>query len=374
MKFLKELLPLASMLLLIGCSKDDLPGDIIVEEAEIVVPNFAIIGDDLTTGSSGNVVTWTDSYQTATTINLQETLGFQFGFLRNTIGSELAIASGFPTSEFIFYDVGTGAERVFNNYFEPENPVGDRYAINSAASLHTYYLDNSSTCCNIYLNTFSQETGEVTEVFLGNGDIAPVQFNVQVRGNRTFATAIDTFTGAKKLYVHDASTGESLGTRDVSQYGAFIYNDVRDEIYLFDFTGQSLNHITLDISTFTASEVTSFPSGFTLSDGFNDAQFSDSLMVFKNAIGIISSTYNFDTDSIVTYESTNLTNIIFEETGKGISITNTAIDLETNTYVVLGTYQVDGVSQGIAVALTLEKEVIAVAESGDIRPNDVIFY
>lgn len=362
------------LLLLIGCENDDesVQGEVIEEVTTI--PAFAIIGTNLVTGSSGNIVTWDDSYETSTTINLQETLGFQFGFLKNTIGSEVAIASGFPdTTEFIFYDVATGDQRTVANYFAPENPVGNTFAINTQNSLLTYYLDDSSSCCNIYLNTFSQTSGATNEVYLGNANIAPVQFNILASGNRTFATAVDTFTGVKKLYVHNATTGESIGVRDVSQYGAFIYNDVRDEMYLFDFTGNSLSHVTLDIETFIVSEASSFPAGFTLSDGFNSAQFTQELMIFKNPEGIISSTYSFVTDTIVNYNSTDLINVIFEATGRGITITNTSVDLTTGSYIVMGTYLENEVSRGITVILTPEKEVIAVAESGDIRPNDVVF-
>lgn len=372
MKLIIEITLLVFFCSLTACEKDDVAAPTEAPELQMI-PTFAIVGVDLTTGSNGNVVTWTDSYQTATTINLQEELDFQFGSLRNTIGSELAVAIGFPTSVVKFYDVSTGQQRTVENFFNPENDLGDSYLINTSSSLLTYYLDAASTCCAIYLNTYGMATGDTNEVYLGNADIAPVQFNVFARGTRSFATAIDTFTGQKKLFVHNAITGESLGVRDVDQYGGFMYNDVRDELYLFDFTGASLNHVTLDIETFVASEPTSFPAGFQISDGINDAQFSESQMIFKDPQGIVSSIYSFDTNTIVSYSSTDLINTIFNATGRGITITNTAVDLNTNSYIVMGTYLEEEANKGIVVALTLDKEVIVVAESGDIRPDDVVF-
>lgn len=373
MMLLKRFCILILLFAIISCDKDDLPEPEHVEQEEFVIPSFAVLGDNLVTGATGNVVTWTDSYEMASTLNLQEMLGFDFGILKNTIGSEIAIGVGFPTSEFIFYDVATETVRSFDNYFIAENPVGNTFAINSETSLLTYYLDDSSSCCNIYLNTYSQTQATSTEVYLGNANIAPVQLNILSSGDKTFAVAIDTFTNVKKLYVHNTITGQSVGVWDVDQYGGFIYNDIRDELYLFDFTGESLNHVTLEFETLSITEPTSFPNGFELSDGFNKAEFSQDTMVFKNLNGIISNTYNFDTDTIVSYNSTNLINLIFEETGRGITINNTTIDIATGAYLIMGIFLENGLSQGIVVVITPTYEVVLVAESGDISPKEVIF-
>lgn len=371
MKLVKELIALLLLCVSIGCDNDDVSAP--VEEEQVQeIPNFAIIGVDLTTGSNGNLVTWTNAFEQASTINLREELGFEFGSFKNTIGNELTIAAGFQTEALIYYDVTTGASRTINGFFNPENPVGESFTTNTSSSILNYYLDATTSCCDIYLNTFNLVSEEVTEVFLGNGDIAPVQLNVLARGERTFAIAFDTFTGRRELFVHNAVTGLPIGILDIDQYGGFMYNDARDEAYLFDFTGNSLNHITLDISTFLPSEATSFPPGFLISDGINDAQFTENEMIFKDPQGLVSSIYSFDTDSIVNYESTDLINRIFDATGLGITITNTAVDLSTNSYIVVGTYIDGNSSKGLAVAMTLDKEVIAVAQSGDIRPDTIV--
>lgn len=373
MKLVKEITALLLLCTLIGCENDDV--DTVVEEDEVVqvTPSFAVVGVDLTNGNDGNVVTWTEDFQVASTLNLREELDFQFGVLKNTIGSELAIATGFQTESIIYYDVRTGQSRTIENFFNPENPVAESFTTNTSSSILNYYLDANTSCCDIYLNTFNLSSEEVTEVFLGNGDIAPVQLNVLARGERTFAIAFDTFTGRRELFVHNAVTGMPIGVLDIDQFGGFMYNDARDEAYLFDFTGSSLSHITLDIETFLPSEATSFPPGFLISDGINDGQYSDNEIVFKDPQGIISNIYSFDTDSIVRYDAVDLINRIFEATGRGITITNTSVDLSTNSYIVLGTY-IEGTStRGIAVALTLDREVFVVAESGNIRPDTVVF-
>ena len=96
-------------------------------------------------------------------------------------------------------------------------------------------------------------------------------------------------------------------------------------------------------------------------------------MVFKDALGEVSSIYNFITDEIMLYNRGALFNIIFEATGTGVSVSNSIIDLDNNIYVVLGTFQENNESKGIVVFLSLQGEVLQALPTGDIRPDEVIF-
>jgi len=358
--------------LVISCDQDD-NGVPVIEESEQILPRIAVIGDDLTTGSRFNLVEWTASYEEIAIINLQETIDFEFGFLQNTIGTELAFALDFPISSYLFYDVPTGGMRSITDFFNPENATNNSYTINTDQSLLTYYLEDASTCCEIYLQTFAQTTGATTEVYLGNADITPVQLNVFASGTRSFAIAVDTFTGVRNLYVTDAEDGTRLGILDVSDYGGFMYNDIRDEMYLFNFNGAALTHVVLDIGTFTTSEISTFPLGLSVSEGFNKAQFSQNEIAFKGFNGIVTSIYSFDTDTISTYDSTDLINKIFLETGRGLSLTNTAINFDTSTYIVTGTYMENNEMLGLVVIMSLDKDVLLTLETGIVRPQQVIF-
>ena len=372
MRLFTKIYILLSFIALTSCDNDDGLSSFTQEE-EIALPNIAIVGDDLLTGASFNLVQWTASFENMTTINLQETIGFEFGFLQNTVGTELAFALDFPITSYVFYDVATGNMRSVTDFFVPVTPVNNSYTINAGQSVLTYYLDPSVNCCEIYLQTYAQTSGVTNEVYLGNADISPVQFNVFARGTRSFAVAVDTFTGVRNLFVTDVTSGEQIGVLDVSDYGGFIYNDIRDEMYLFNFNGNALSHVVLDLSTFNISEVSSFPLGISVSEGFNDAQFTQNEMVFKDFNSIISSVYSFDTNTITTYERTDLINKIFEETGRGLSITNTSIDFETRTYVVMGTYMEDNNASGLVVIMSLDREVLLTLETGNVRPQEVLF-
>jgi hypothetical protein len=372
MKLLTRFSLILTCVAFINCDNDDTFSTAIDEE-QIILPAIAIIGDDLTTGASFNLVKWTASYEDMMTTDLQETIGFDFGFLQNTVGTKLAFALDFPTTSYVFYDVATGGMRSVTDFFNPENATNNFYTINAEQSLLTYYLDASSSCCDIYEHSYNQLSGTTSESYLGNADIAPVQFNVFTSGNRSFAIAVDTFTSVRNLYVNSAIDGERLGAVNVSEYGGFMYNDVRDEMYLFNFNGDAVSHVVLDINTFTTSEVSSFPLGLSISDGFNEAQFSQNEMVFKEFDGIVSSVYSYETDTIVTYESTDLINRIFTETGRGINIINTSIDIDTRTYVVMGTYMEDNIAYGLVVLMSIDKEIILTLETGNVRPQEVIF-
>ncbi|AEE20545.1 hypothetical protein [Dokdonia sp. 4H-3-7-5] len=372
MKLLTRFSFILTCIVFINCDNDDAFSSAIDEE-QITLPTIAILGDDLNTGANFNLVKWTASYEDMITTNLQETIGFEFGFLQSTIGTELAFALDFPTTSYVFYDVATGGMRSVTDFFNPENTSNNFYTINAHQSLLTYYLDATSTCCNIYVHSYNQLSGASSESYIGNADIAPVQFNVFASDNRSFAIAVDTFTGVRNLYVNSAIDGERLGVIDVSEYGGFMYNDVRDEMYLFSFNGDAVSHVVLDINTFTTSEVNSFPLGLSISDGFNEAHFSQNEMVFKEFDGIVSSIYSYETDAIITYNSTDLINRIFEETGRGINIINTSIDLDTRTYVVMGTYMEDNITYGLVVLMSLDKEVILTLETDSVRPQEVIF-
>ena len=372
MRLLTKIYFLLSVVAITSCDHDD-PMSSLTQEEERALPNIAIVGEDLLTGSSFNLIQWTASFENMTTINLQETIGFEFGFLQNTVGTELAFALDFPITSYVFYDVASVSMRSVTDFFTPENFTNNSYSINTGQSLVTYYLDTTNSCCEIYVHTYSQTTGASNESYLGNADITPVQLNVFARGTRSFAVAVDTFTGVRNLFVTDVISGEQRGIIDVSDYGGFIYNDIRDEMYLFNFNGIVLSHVVLDLSNFNTSEVTSFPQGLSVSDGFNDAQFSQNEMIFKDFNGIISSIYSFDTNTITTYESTELINKIFEETGRGLNLTNTAIDLETRTYVVMGTYMEDNTTSGLVVIMSLDKEVLLTLETSNVKPQKVLF-
>lgn len=355
---------------LLGCNDDD-SGDNI--SAVVNLPDIGVIGDDLITGETGFLITWDENYETSTTINLSEELGFEFGSLQNIVGSEIAVASGFPTDEYIFYDAATEVRTSITNFFESENPAGNSFTINSDNQILTYYLNGNSTCCEIFLHIFDRDTQSSNEVFLANADIAPVQQNIFTKGNRSFATAVDTFTEEKRLFVQDTDTGISLITLNADNYGAFIYNEVRDEIYLFDFTGAELTYDTLNLSSLILSNSKMFPAGFSINSGFNEARFDSNRMAFKDALGIISSVYEFDQDRIILYRETNIVNAVVEELGSGISIVTTEIDLTNDIYIVLATYQGAGETNGIIVFLSLNGEVISSVDTGSIRPNEVVF-
>ncbi|AWH75324.1 hypothetical protein DCS32_14465 [Dokdonia sp. Dokd-P16] len=372
MKLLTRFSFILTCVAFINCDNDDTFSSTNDEE-QITLPVIAIIGDDLTTGASFNLVEWTASYEDKMITDLQETIGFEFGFLQNTVGTELAFALDFPTTSYVFYDVATGGMRSITDFFTPENATNNFYTVNADQGLLTYYLDATSTCCDIYVHSYNQLSGASSESYIGNADIAPVQFNVFASGNRSFAIAVDTFTGVRNLYVNSAIDGERLGVIDVSEYGGFMYNDVRDEMYLFNFNGDAVSHVVLDINTFTTSELTSFPLGLSISDGFNEAQFSQNEMIFKEFDGIVSSLYSYETNTIITYDSTDLINRIFEETGRGINIINTSIDLDTRTYVVMGTYMEDNIMYGLVVLMSLDKEVKLTLETDSVRPQEVIF-
>ena len=72
-------------------------------------------------------------------------------------------------------------------------------------------------------------------------------------------------------------------------------------------------------------------------------------------------------------KKTELINKIFEETGRGLNLTNTAIDLETRTYVVMGTYMEDNTTSGLVVIMSLDKEVLLTLETGNVKQQKVLF-
>lgn len=372
MKLLARFSSMLVCLTFLNCDNDDSFSSNNIDE-RVILPEIAIIGDDLTTGGNFNLVEWTASYEDMTTKDLQETIGFEFGFLQSTIGTEFAFALDFPTTSYVFYDIVTGGMRSVTDFFNPENATNNFYTVNTGQSLLTYYLDATSSCCDIYVHSFNQISGASSESYLGNADVAPVQFNVFASGDKSFAIGVDTFTGVRKLFVTSAIDGERLGVIDVSEYGGFMYNDVRDEMYLFSFNEDVLTHVVLDLSTFITSELSSFPLGLSISEGYNEAQFSQNEMVFKEFDGITSSIYTYDTNTIETYDSTDLINRIFEETGRGINIVNTSIDINTSTYVVMGTYTEDNITHGMVVLMSLNKDVLLTLDTGNVRPQEVIF-
>jgi len=373
MKFLKYFLGIITIICLLSCGNDDNGNQTEINEESFILPDIAILGTDLTTGETGVVLDWEDNFETINRINLQEELDFEIGFLRNIVGSEIALASGFPVEEYLFYDVLTGEVDRESSFFTPNNIPGSTFTTNAGDAILTYYLDSSTSCCDIFLETFQRSSQTSNEVFIGDANISTVQTNVFARGNFSFVKAADIFTERDILYINDTRTGNSIGTLDVDAYEAFLYNDAREEMYLFDFDTGAFIYDALDLRSFIIRPNNELPQGFTLNSGFNDAQFDLERMVFKDALGEVSSIYNFITDEIMLYNRGVLFNIIFEATGTGVSVSNSIIDLDNNIYVVLGTFQENNESKGIVVFLSLQGEVLQALPTGDIRPDEVIF-
>ncbi len=372
MRFLTTFMGVITIAVIISCSNDDDQAE--TPQAVSTLPNIAILGTDLTTGEQGVVLDWDENYETSTRINLQEELGFEIGFLRNIVGSEVAITSGFPVEEYLFYNVSTRTIDSEPSFFTPNNPPGGTYTTNVGDAILTYYLDSSTSCCDIYLETFKRSTQTSNEVFIGDADISPVQSNIFAKGNYSFAKATDIFTEREVLYINDTRTGDRLGTLDVDSYEAFLYDDFREEMYLFDFDTGSFMYDALDLRTLTVRfNNNEFPQRFVISSGFNDAQFDAERMVFKDALGEVSNIYDFTTDEIVLYDRSVLFNSIFDETGLGFFVSNSVIDLDNNVYIALGTFQENNESKGMVVFLSLQGEVLQTLFTEDIRPDEVIF-
>ncbi|WP_299149405.1 hypothetical protein [uncultured Dokdonia sp.] len=357
-----------------ACNNDDDAASMPESDVNTSLAQIAIIGDNLVTGSSGNVVTWNYLTEESTTINLQEEIGFEFGFLRNTIGDRIAIASGIPTSQFITYGVVNGDQEVYSDYFTPSNPVNEfeLYTTNTENKIITYYVDGSSTCCNLYISTYNKTTAVITEAYIGNVSVSNAASSIMAKGDKTFIVGTDTLTGVKKLFVHNADIGDAVGVWDIDQYGAYIYDENLDVMYLFDFNGTSLSHATLDFETLAISEQTSFPEGFTVTDGFNQTKALVQELAFKDVTGKITNTYNYNTNSISNYTEVGLINTILDQTGMSINIRNTDIAQFTSYYIVMGTIEVDGETQGVVVILNRDLTVIQTASTGDIRPNSLV--
>ncbi len=363
--------------LLIGftaCTNDDDTTSVPESNVNTSLAQIAVIGDNLVTGSSGNVVTWNYLNEESTTINLQEEIGFEFGFLRNTIWDRIAIASGIPTSQFITYSVVNGDQEVYSNYFTPSNPVNEfeLYTTNTDNNIITYYVDGSNSCCNLYISTYNKTTAVITEAYIGNVTVSDAASSIMAKGNKTFIVGTDTLTGVKKLFVHNADIGDAVGVWDIDQYGAYIYDENLDVMYLFDFNGASLSHATLDFETLAISEQTSFPEGFTVTDGFNQTKALAQELVFKDVTDKITNTYNYTTNSVSNYTEVGLINTILDQTGMSINIRNTDIAQFTSYYIVMGTTEVDGETQGVVVILNRDLTVIQTVSSGDIRPNNLV--
>ncbi|WP_375251997.1 hypothetical protein [Dokdonia donghaensis] len=357
-----------------ACSNDDDTTSVAESDVNASLAQIAIIGDNLVTGSSGNVVTWNYLDEQSTTVNLQEEIGFEFGFLRNTFRDRLAIASGIPTSQFITYSVVNGDQEVYSDYFTPTNPVNESelYTTNTENNIITYYLSDSSSCCNLNVSTYNKTTSVITDAYIGNITINDVNSSVMAKGSKTFIVGTDTLTGVKKLFVHNAETGMPVGVWDIDQYGAYIYNENLDEMYLFDFNGAALAYATLDFETLTISEQSSFPSGFTVTEGFNQTKSLAQELVYKDPTGKIANVYNYNTNTISTYTEVGLINTILDQTGMSINIRNTDIAQFTSYYIVMGTTEVDGETQGVVVILNRDLTVIQTASSGDIRPHSLV--
>lgn len=357
-----------------ACSNDDDTTSVAESDVNASLAQIAIIGDNLVTGSSGNVVTWNYLDEQSTTVNLQEEIGFEFGFLRNTFRDRLAIASGIPTSQFITYSVVNGDQEVYSDYFTPTNPVNESelYTTNTENNIITYYLSDSSSCCNLNVSTYNKTTSVITDAYIGNITINDVNSSVMAKGTKTFIVGTDTFTGVKKLFVHNAETGMPVGVWGIDQYGAYIYNENLDEMYLFDFNGASLAYATLDFETLTISEQSSFPSGFTVTEGFNQTKSLAQELVYKDPTGKIANVYNYNTNTISTYTEVGLINTILDQTGMSINIRNTDIAQFTSYYIVMGTIEVDGETKGVVVILNRDLTVIQTASSGDIRPHSLV--
>ena len=372
MKFLKFL-----PFLLIGftaCTNDDDTTSIPESNVNTSLAQIAVIGDNLVTGSSGNVVTWDYQNEESTTVNLQEEIGFETGFLRNTIWDRLAIASGIPTSQFITYSVVNGNQEVFSDYFTPSNPVNEfeLYTTNTENNIITYYRDETSNCCNLYISTYNKTTEAITEAYVGNLSISNAASSIMAKGNKTFIVGTDALTGVKKLFVHTAETGMLVGEWDIDQYGAYIYDENLDVMYLFDFNGATLAHATLDFETLAISEQSSFPRGFAVTEGFNQTKSLAQELVYKDPTGKIANVYNYNTDTISSYTEVGLINTIVDQTGMSINIVNTDIAAFTSYYVVMGTTEVDGETQGVVIILNRDLDVIQTASSGAIRPHSLV--
>ncbi len=369
----KKILFVLMVAVTVSCSNDD-----DTQEPESpsmpIVPDIAITAIDLLTGESGFVLSWEDNdFQSPTVINLKEELGFEFGFQKNTIGSEITIAAGFPADRYIYYDLSTGIQRDFTNFFNPSGNPTNTFSQTTDNAIVTYYLDESTTCCDIYFNSYSLQGGVNEEVFLGNADISPVQNNIYVKNDKAFGTADNTFTGANTLYVNNAVTGSNIGILDVQNYSAFLYNDKREEVYLFDFNGTSLSYNTLSLATFSVGEQRSFPAGFSVISGFNDAKFTENTIVYSSQTSGLPAIYRFDTDTLTIYDDVDIFNIIFNEYGIGFSPISSAVDIENNVMVISGTYLLNGQDKGVAVFMTLDREPLDIAFLGDYFPQEIIF-
>lgn len=362
-------------LLFVSCDQDDTDND--MEEALQQLPRIAILGTDLTDGTFPHLKTWDSTYETAQTDFLPNLLDYTVGQLKNIEGSVIGIEAIFPISEFITYDIENEVINKISGFFTPENELGNFFVLNTNDKIPTFYLDESSTCCNVFLHSYDINTMSDVEFFLGNLDVSPVQFNTFAKNNKTFLTGIDTFTNTKKLFVHNLESNLSLGTLDISDYEGYLYNDALEQVYLFDFSEEALSYDILELDFFSVSQSDTFPQGVTVQSNFNEARFENGKMIFKQVNTPQSSVpldaiYDFATNSLLSYEGTDLFNIISEQTGFQISILDTEVDLTNNRYVVSGTFQEDDATKGVIVFMTLEREVILSVPSDTIRPDEII--
>lgn len=365
-------------LLLFSCNTDD-DTDTSTEMVEVpqVIPRVAILGTDLTDNTGPHLITWDAMYVNNQTDFLPELLAYDFGRIKNVVGNRIGVETIFPESSFVLYDIENQIIERHPDFFTPENEVGNFFTLNTDDKVATYYLDNNSTCCNVFLHSYDLSTESATEFFLGNLDVSPVQFNTFVRNNKAFLTGIDTFTGAKRLFVHDLESNFSLGTLDISEYEGLFYNDQLEQVYLVDFEADALSYDILELDFFSINSSDTFIAGVTTQSNFNTARFENGKMIFKQLNSPQSSVpldaiFDFATNTLIAFEGTELFNSIAEQTGVSISIIDTEVDLLNDLYIVSGTFQEDGLTQGLLVFMTFDQEVVLSVSSGEIRPDEII--
>lgn len=364
--------------LLLSCSADD-PSNEDMEEGTVTqtLPQIAILGTDLTDGTGPHLRTWDTTYTESQTDLLPELLAYDFARIKNIVNNRIGVEIISPTSNFILYDIQNETIEEHPDFFIPENGINNFFTLNTEDVIATYYLDNDSTCCNIFLNSFNLESQSNTTFFLGNLDVAPVQLNTFVRANKAFLTGVDTFTGATKIFVHDLETNLSLGSLDISDYDSYYYNDEQDEIYFIDFEAGGLSYDILDLDFFSVTSTDTFTSGVTPQSGFNNARFEGGQMIFKQTATPQSSVpldaiFNFADNTIISFEGTELFNSIATQTGRSINIIDTEVDLETQVYIIAGTFQENGIMQGITLFMDFEKNIVQSVLSDTIRPDEII--
>ena len=394
---MKNIFLLISLFFIISCGSDDavepeqemeeviIPDDQEEEPddenpADFSIPNVVVVGKSFDDNQSLFMIQWNQDYTIPTVTDIRAQIDIVNPTVLSSSGESFFIKENGNTPNVFKYNLNNNVPETYTyeTYFV-DNTDNTDVSIRDAKTtyLSGYFFDGNNTGFSESIYTYNITTGVSKTALLED-----IDFDITKIFDSYVVSLGSEFSNSQETLLHIFSPETDQETLlSFNEYSAVIYNNLTNELFLFEGTGFVSEYDIFSLDSFTITESASLTTSIGLFGVFPDAYFYQDKM-FYEGIEVSSAggnqtpaVYDFSLGEKLVFDPFLMLSAISNADIPIEGIQGMNLDVATETLVVGferdGVYGQNGSSGGVAF-LSYDYEIKHIIDTENVQTENVI--